>query len=330
MKSAVQAYGRPVGVRSGEAELPPGRCTALPRDGGREAAVDGGLGDAEAGRQRTLGAPADQHVDDRREQRLVRRVLRPTALRPHPVRRDQRLRDLPQPVRNNPTPRTPPHAPTNEPHHIGHGLRIGRLRTVPRQNVGLRTRAPVAVLLPRRGRSPGYANRWACPLPRPPSDAPTNPLAASSCARPPRGRSTTALPLGSPLTIRYPRPDTSASSTAVGRPTFTGHHRAAGPARDAGHPGGGCGGRFPPGALGSPGGQRSTCDARPSTVSAVPAVPVIEPGPCRSLRSPRAAGGRTGSRPGGGPFRGRVRPRHGRWQGLPWRCPSRPCTRCRG
>lgn len=68
----------------------------------------------EAWRQGPPGAAADQHVDDRSEQLLIRRVLRPAALRPHPRPRDQRLRDLPQPVRNNPTPRTPPHAKLND------------------------------------------------------------------------------------------------------------------------------------------------------------------------------------------------------------------------
>lgn len=43
------------------------------------------------------------------------RVLRPAALRPHLRRRDQRLRDLPQPVRSNPPPRTPPQERPNEP-----------------------------------------------------------------------------------------------------------------------------------------------------------------------------------------------------------------------
>ncbi|WP_373566825.1 ATP-dependent DNA ligase [Streptomyces griseicoloratus] len=45
----------------------------------------------------------------------MRRVLCSTALWPHPRRWDQWLRDLPQPVRNNPTPRAPPHDLTNEP-----------------------------------------------------------------------------------------------------------------------------------------------------------------------------------------------------------------------
>ncbi|MYQ34477.1 hypothetical protein GTW65_26205 [Streptomyces sp. SID4956] len=44
----------------------------------------------------------------------MRRVLCSAALRPHLRRRDQRLRDLPQPVRNNPTPCTPPHERNND------------------------------------------------------------------------------------------------------------------------------------------------------------------------------------------------------------------------
>jgi len=77
-------------------------------------AVGGRLRYAEAGWQLAPGAAGHQHVDDRCEQRLIRRVLRPAALRSHLRRRDQRLRDLPQPVRNNPTPRTPPHAELND------------------------------------------------------------------------------------------------------------------------------------------------------------------------------------------------------------------------
>ncbi len=79
-----------------------------------EPAVSGRLRYAEAGRQSPPGAATDQHIDDGREQRLIRRVLRSTALRPHPRRRDQRLRDLPQAVGNNPTPRTPPHTEVND------------------------------------------------------------------------------------------------------------------------------------------------------------------------------------------------------------------------
>jgi hypothetical protein len=94
-----------------------GLVEAAPDTGSRpdqEPAVGGRLRYAEAGRQLAPGASADQHVDDGREQRLIRRVLRSTALRPYFRRRDQRLGDLPQPVRNNPTPRTPPHDRTND------------------------------------------------------------------------------------------------------------------------------------------------------------------------------------------------------------------------
>lgn len=77
-------------------------------------AVSGRLRDTKAGRQCPPGTPADQHVDDGREHCLIRRVLRSTALRPHPQGWDERLRDLPQTLRNDPTPRTLPHAQLNE------------------------------------------------------------------------------------------------------------------------------------------------------------------------------------------------------------------------
>jgi hypothetical protein len=80
-----------------------------------ETAMRSGLRYTEARWQCPPGAAADQHIDDRGKQRLIRRVLRPATLRPHLRRRDQRPRDLPQPVRNNPTPRTPPHTQLNEP-----------------------------------------------------------------------------------------------------------------------------------------------------------------------------------------------------------------------
>lgn len=80
----------------------------------QEPAVGGRLRCAETGRQSVPGAATDQHVDDGREERLVRRVLRPAAPRPHLRRRDQRLRGLPQAVRNNPTSRTPPYAGFND------------------------------------------------------------------------------------------------------------------------------------------------------------------------------------------------------------------------
>jgi hypothetical protein len=82
----------------------------------QEPAMRGRLRCPEARRQGPPGAAADQHIDDRREQRLIRCVLRAAALRPHLRRWDQRLRDLPQPVRNNPTPRTPPHDKPNDRH----------------------------------------------------------------------------------------------------------------------------------------------------------------------------------------------------------------------
>ena len=89
----------------------------------QEPAVCGRLRYPEAGWQGPPRTAADQHVNDRGEQRLNRRVLRSAALRPHIRRRNQRFRDLPQPVRNNPTPRTPPPCTTQRPpHHIGHGL----------------------------------------------------------------------------------------------------------------------------------------------------------------------------------------------------------------
>jgi CRISPR-associated endonuclease/helicase Cas3 len=55
----------------------------------QEPAVGGRLRDAEAWRQGPPGAAGHQHVDDRGEQRLIRRVLRSAALRPHLRRRDQ-------------------------------------------------------------------------------------------------------------------------------------------------------------------------------------------------------------------------------------------------
>ena len=94
-----------------------GFVQATPDTGSRpdeEPAVGGRLRYAEAGRQSPPGAATDQHIDDSREQRLIRRVLRSTALRPNPRRRDQRLRDLPQAVGNNPTPRTLPHTGVND------------------------------------------------------------------------------------------------------------------------------------------------------------------------------------------------------------------------
>ncbi len=65
--------------------------------------MGGRLRYAEAGRQLTPGTADDQHVDNGGEQRLIRRVLRSAVLRPRLRRWDQRLGDLPRPVRNNPT-----------------------------------------------------------------------------------------------------------------------------------------------------------------------------------------------------------------------------------
>jgi hypothetical protein len=76
--------------------------------------VGGRLRYPEAGWQRPPGAAGHQDVDDGGEQRLIRGVLRSAALRPHLRRWDQRLRDLPQAVRNNPIPRTPPHVEFND------------------------------------------------------------------------------------------------------------------------------------------------------------------------------------------------------------------------
>ena len=83
-------YPRPASV---------GRCWAQEcgqvRRYSREDAVGCRLRYPETRRQSSPGAPADQHVDDRREQRLIRRVLRSAALWPHLRRWDQRLGDLP-------------------------------------------------------------------------------------------------------------------------------------------------------------------------------------------------------------------------------------------
>lgn len=58
-------------------------------------AVRGRFRDLKARRQRPPGTTADQHINDRREHRLIRRVWRTTALRAHPRRRNQRFGDLP-------------------------------------------------------------------------------------------------------------------------------------------------------------------------------------------------------------------------------------------
>lgn len=94
-----------------------GLVQATPDTGPRpdqEAPVSRRLRYPEARRQSPPGTTANQHVDDRRKQRLIRCVLRSAALRPDLRRWDQRLRDLPQAVQNNPTPCTPPHERTND------------------------------------------------------------------------------------------------------------------------------------------------------------------------------------------------------------------------
>lgn len=78
-----------------------------------EPAMDGRLRRPEARRQRPPGAAADQDIDDRGEDRLVIDVGDPAALRPHASRRQQRPGDLPQTLRNNPTPPSTPHAQHN-------------------------------------------------------------------------------------------------------------------------------------------------------------------------------------------------------------------------
>ncbi len=75
----------------------------------REPAVGGGLRYPEARREMSPGASAGQHVHDRGEQCLNRRVLRAATLRTHP--RQQRPRDLPQAILNDPSPPRTSHAP---------------------------------------------------------------------------------------------------------------------------------------------------------------------------------------------------------------------------
>jgi len=72
---------------------------------GREPAVSRRLRYAEAERQPSPDTAGDQMADGRR-QRLIRCALRSATLRPHLLRRDQRLRDLPQTVQNDPTRRS--------------------------------------------------------------------------------------------------------------------------------------------------------------------------------------------------------------------------------
>ncbi len=75
----------------------------------QEPAVHRRLRRPEARRQSPPGTAADQHVHDRGEDRLVIDVRHPAALRTHPRSRQQRLHQLPQPVRNNPAPPPTPH-----------------------------------------------------------------------------------------------------------------------------------------------------------------------------------------------------------------------------
>lgn len=94
----------------------------------QEPAVRGRLRYPETRGQSPPGATADQHVDDRREQRLIRCVLRSAALWPYLRRWDQRLRisHSPSGTIHLQVPR-PIDSPTSD-HHIGHRLR-GRSRS---------------------------------------------------------------------------------------------------------------------------------------------------------------------------------------------------------
>jgi hypothetical protein len=74
-----------------------------------EAAVHGRLRRPETRRQGPPGTAADQYIDNRGEDRLIIDVGDPAPLRAHPGRRQQRLRDLPQSVRNDPSPASTPH-----------------------------------------------------------------------------------------------------------------------------------------------------------------------------------------------------------------------------
>jgi hypothetical protein len=76
-------------------------------------AMHGRLRRPETRRQGPPGTAADQYVDDRGEDRLVIDVRDPTALRSHASRRQQRPGDLPQALRNEPSPPFTPHAQDN-------------------------------------------------------------------------------------------------------------------------------------------------------------------------------------------------------------------------
>lgn len=115
----------------------PGRRTGRGSRPDREPTARGRLRDAEARRRGPPGATADQHGSDRREQRLIRCARRSATLRLHPRRRDrrrnQRLRDLLQPVWDDSTPalgnpRSDPcdvQAPTRGLPRCGGGVRAG-------------------------------------------------------------------------------------------------------------------------------------------------------------------------------------------------------------
>ncbi|GAA2768737.1 hypothetical protein GCM10010103_77800 [Streptomyces paradoxus] len=74
-----------------------------------EAAVHGRLRRSEARWQRPPGAAADQDVDDRGKHGLIIDVRDPAALRTNSRRRQQRPCQLPQAVRNDPSPPSTPH-----------------------------------------------------------------------------------------------------------------------------------------------------------------------------------------------------------------------------
>jgi hypothetical protein len=78
-----------------------------------KAAMHGRLRRPETRWQCSPGAAADEYIDDRGEHRLIIDVRDSTALRPHTSRRQQRPCDLPQPIRNDPSPTPTPHAQHN-------------------------------------------------------------------------------------------------------------------------------------------------------------------------------------------------------------------------
>ena len=66
--------------------------------------MHGRLRRSEARRQHPPGTATDQHVDDGGKHRLIVDIGDPATLRPHPSRRQQRPGDLPQAIRNDPSP----------------------------------------------------------------------------------------------------------------------------------------------------------------------------------------------------------------------------------